>query len=257
MREWPHYPFANEPVIAYDRIGAEWGTTNWTERFRLSLVEGDRVLARATLLVTPIERGPSSQVGKRPACTFFRMERQGEIVVLHRLHEYFGAVYAINGIPLPGHDDKQIVDMWPDDARNPLRNADPLDNVIKWNCRRGRPGVLDLVQPDTMLDWPNPRPLPLWAHNRFSIEVDTIREGSGVDTTYGGGTGPGEIRPAVMAFEGLFTHSDDLEIALLGFMLTDTINSEVVRRTSVWVDPRCGGDSTGETPACLRGSSDG
>lgn len=233
-REWKWGPFQDSLVMAFrgpleeDSVRESSDSTH----FALSLVDGQGDTLVSTQVTVRAIVGEPEGID-RPWCRFVWEEPGDDSVVIHDVEEYIGVVYEHNGIPLPGQDDKQIVDM-----RNTYlgeeNDADPDDNRIRWSCRHDRLAQLDLVVPEG-------RSLPGWAldtlrNNRFSLE-----------------TLPPDDSDWVVAFRGPLSYYRALGVAKLSLELRDPFSPALLGSAPLQVHPRClrGPLKRDAIPACF------
>ena len=215
IQDWPYYPWEHRPVVSFlssfNNIPVVGGTAFLT--LRLVKHTGDEVdvFATASLRVElPVNTSSPEGKGTRPACRFKWRGEQDDTV-----KAYLGNVYQQYGIPFDST--KQIVDLRPTVGKATLE-VDPVDNLIRWTCRRDRESFLKL----------SPEDVPEWAEDRFSLETDT-----------------GYSEP-IVAYEGDLDWSSGLDDAEFNLLLIDTLyrtrytldSDSILKTVDLTVSPR-------------------
>ena len=217
IQTWPYYPWEHRPVVSFlssfDNIPVAGGTAVLTLKLVKQAGDEVAVVATASLRVElPVNTPSPEGKGTRPACRFKWRGEQDETV-----KAYLGNVYQRNGIPFDST--KQVVDLRPTVGKSTSGEVDPIDNLIRWTCRRGRESFLNL----------SPEDVPEWAEDRFSIETDT-----------------GYSEP-VVSYEGDLDWNSGLDDAEFDLILIDTLyrtrhtlNSDSILKTvDLTVSPQC------------------
>ena len=230
-RPWRKYPYNyrhtfavtfETPTRDWDRVMDE--TTVHLELQAVELVADSFVVhARADLRVEPLDRSPEG-LGHRPWCRFHWVEELKDSVVRHEINNYRGIVWARTPRPLPGDEEKQIVDMAQTYATDGVKGSPgkPVEDLIRWSCREPRRPNVKLGLKEISL--------PDWAEDRFSLEVDT------------------RYSEPVVAFEGVPPSPGTAHLALT---LTDTKDSRMLKEVPVAVRGCRGGLQWDEAWWCL------
>ena len=230
-RRWTKYPYDGRHSFAVTfETPRDWASVmdETTAHLELRLVEvlADTVAVHATtdLRVEPVD-GPPEGLGPRPWCQFHWLEEIEDSVVRHEITNYRGTVWVDNPNPLPGDEDKQIVDMADTYARDGVAGSPgkPVEDLIRWSCRYPRRPNVELgLREDT---------LPEWAEDRFSLEIDT------------------RYSEPVVAFEGVPpSMTTAIELALT---LTDTWDHMVLKEVPLAVRSCHGGLPPLQAPWCF------